>query len=61
MSKNCDNCKSVFNEKEHIPISLKCNHIICLECHKNIKNKLKEDYCPICKKKIKLNMIQQNL
>ena len=54
MSKNCDNCKSVFNEKEHIPISLKCNHIICLECHKNIKNKLKEDYCPICKKKNKI-------
>ena len=50
-NKVCDNCKLKFNEKEHIPINLKCSHIICLDCHKNIKLKFTDDYCPICKKR----------
>ena len=51
MSKICANCKSKFDEKERIPINLKCSHSLCLECHKNLKNNFGDDYCPICKKK----------
>ena len=51
MSKICVNCKSKFDEKEHIPINLKCSHSLCLECHKNLKINFDDDYCPICTKK----------
>ena len=51
MSKICVNCKSKFDEKEHIPINLKCSHSLCLECHKNLKINFEDEYCPICTKK----------
>ena len=53
-NKICENCKIKFDEKEHIPINLKCSHIICLDCHKNIKVRFADDYCPICQKRNKI-------
>ena len=50
MTKICENCRAEFDQKEHIPISLNCSHLICLECDKNLKNNNTEGYCPICKK-----------
>ena len=50
MSKICENCKSEFDQKEHIPISLNCSHVICFECNKKLKNNNPEGYCPICQK-----------
>ena len=50
-NKICENCKSKFDEKEHIPISLNCTHIICFDCHKKLKNNFADNCCPICKKR----------
>ena len=33
----CDNCKSQFDDNEHIPMTLPCSHPLCLNCIKKIK------------------------
>ena len=49
--KICQNCNSKFDEKEHITISLNCNHTIRFDCHKKIKNNFSDNFCPIFEKR----------
>ena len=50
----CDNCKNQYNEKNNLPLTLPCNHIICKSCLNNHKNK-NIYFCKKCNKNIILS------
>ena len=55
MSKlNCYNCKNQYNEKNHLPFILPCNHVVCSSCLKNHKNK-NLYFCQRCNKNLILS------
>ena len=55
MSKlNCNICKNKYNEKNNLPLTLPCNHIICKSCLNRQKNK-NIYFCKKCNKNILLS------